>query len=602
MKRSIIILASLFSLVLSSCLKEEKDYFDDNAAVRIEKAVKDAIAVLEGAENGWAVKYYPNPTQTYGGFNLFFKFANGEVTVCSEIDDASTTDSSLYSVGQEAGPTLSIDTKNDLINYFVHPRNPDGYGSNYKGLEGDYLWTILSATPEKVLLKGVKSGSLYTLTPLETSDWTSEMQQYKNAASDMSLASYVCVVKGDSLECITTSEGSFMYRNLSIRQESDSGITTYAAPFIYTKTGIEFYEPLTINGVTAQNLEFKQEYYFGNEDDSFVIAGPTPIVSDNQLTYTDISTTYNSIKVTVKPSNTDTYFVAAFRPEEIAGYTDKQLRTAICGLVGKGDLYSGDKSLSFGNLYDETEYVLIGFGIDSVALSPTTQIFRQSVTTAALPLSEMSDGYKAWIGTWDITSASSEKSKTSYTFTVEIRPQTLNSTYLVRGWGYTSVKDDYEVSVKYVSSTEGFQIYTTQVGYSSAGGILTLKPRYQSLSTGSFGLLNTSGYLLYAKPDSDGTGKITGGEGTLSSGGAFIITSADYWDVRNGSNYYLTAMEPYVYQDFFVGPYTMVRTSPSYGSKAQAMSCAVGMKQAVARAAGSECTGEKVSAEAQALD
>ena len=166
MKKLAIILLGLFPLVLSSCLKEEEDYFDKSASARIEEAVKNAISVLEGAENGWAVKYYPNPTQTFGGFNLFFKFDDGTVTVSSEIESASTTATSLYSVGQEAGPTLAIDTKNELINYFAHPRNPDGYGSNYKGLEGDYLWTVLSATPEKVMRRGVKSGSLKTLTPL----------------------------------------------------------------------------------------------------------------------------------------------------------------------------------------------------------------------------------------------------------------------------------------------------------------------------------------------------------------------------------------------------------------------------------------------------
>ena len=240
MKKLAIILLGLFPLVLSSCLKEEEDYFDKSASARIEEAVKNAISVLEGAENGWAVKYYPNPTQTFGGFNLFFKFDDGTVTVSSEIESASTTATSLYSVGQEAGPTLAIDTKNELINYFAHPRNPDGYGSNYKGLEGDYLWTVLSATPEKVMLRGVKSGSLYTLTPLETSDWASEMQAYKNAASDMEFPSYVCVVKGDSLECITTSEGKFLYRNLTIRQETDKGIESYAA--LYEKDAAELRE------------------------------------------------------------------------------------------------------------------------------------------------------------------------------------------------------------------------------------------------------------------------------------------------------------------------------------------------------------------------
>ena len=71
------------------------------------------------------------------------------MTVSSEIESASTTATSLYSVGQGSGVTLAIDTKNELINYFAHPRNPDGYGSTQRGLEGDYLWTVQGATPER---------------------------------------------------------------------------------------------------------------------------------------------------------------------------------------------------------------------------------------------------------------------------------------------------------------------------------------------------------------------------------------------------------------------------------------------------------------------
>lgn len=578
MKKLAILLLGVLPLVMNSCLKEENDYFDKSASDRLEEAVAKAISVLEGAEHGWAVKYYPNPTQAFGGFNLFFKFADGQVTVCSEIASAAKTVTSLYSMGQEAGATLTFDTKNELINYFVHPRNPDGYGSNYKGLEGDYLWTVLSAEPEKVLLRGVKSGSLYTLTPLQTDDWASEMQQYKNAASDMEFPSYVCVVKGDSLECITTSEGKFLYRNLTIRQETDKGIKSYAAPFIYTKTGIELYEPLTINGVTAQQLELKEDYYFANEDDSFIISGPKPVMSDNTLAYGTPETTFNSIKVSVTPSNSDKYFVTAFLPSEIAGFTDKQLRNAICEQLSAGDLYSGDKTLTFNYLYDNAEYVLIGFGVDEVSMSSSTQIFRATVKTGTLP-DTASDGYKAWLGTWTVTSASSEKSKTSYSFDIEIRPRTINGTYLVRGWGYTIIKDDYEVDANYISSTKGFQLFKREVGTLGDGGKLTLLPRYINPATGAYGIINTSAYLLYAQPDGEGKGTVTGRTGSLSGGGSFTITSADLWNVKGGSNYYLNVMDPYTYQDFFVGPYTMVKKSNGYGPSARSMQTAMGIQK-----------------------
>ena len=54
---------------------------------------------------------------------------------------------------------------------------------------------------------------------------------------------------------------------------------------------------------------------------------------------------------------------------------------------------------------------------------------------------------------------------------------------------------------------------------------------------------------------------------------------ADFWNVKNGSNYYLQAMDPYTYQDFFVGPYTMVRKSTDYGPSGRSVANAMGIEE-----------------------
>ena len=128
MKKSTIITLLLLAVptLLTSCLFDEEDLFDKSASERIEAAKQEAKTILESAENGWHVRYFPSPTQEFGGYNLFFKFSDGKVTVASEIEsDPSTTETSLYSLGEDLGVTLNFDTKNALINYFVHPRNPD---------------------------------------------------------------------------------------------------------------------------------------------------------------------------------------------------------------------------------------------------------------------------------------------------------------------------------------------------------------------------------------------------------------------------------------------------------------------------------------------
>lgn len=68
--------------------------------------------------------------------------------------------------------TLNFDTKNSVINYFVHPRNPDGLGSTYKGMEGDYKFMVMETSPERIRLRGIISGNSYILTPMPSdADW-----------------------------------------------------------------------------------------------------------------------------------------------------------------------------------------------------------------------------------------------------------------------------------------------------------------------------------------------------------------------------------------------------------------------------------------------
>ena len=52
MKKILILLA--LPLLFNSCLKDDEDKFSKSATERIEEAVKEAITVLQGAENGWS--------------------------------------------------------------------------------------------------------------------------------------------------------------------------------------------------------------------------------------------------------------------------------------------------------------------------------------------------------------------------------------------------------------------------------------------------------------------------------------------------------------------------------------------------------------------
>ena len=94
MKKLIILLAVL-PLVLSSCLKDDKDAFGKTASERIREVQEGTEKALTGAANGWLMEYYPSATQEYGGIAIYMKFQNGTVTVTSEAGGAGKTAESL---------------------------------------------------------------------------------------------------------------------------------------------------------------------------------------------------------------------------------------------------------------------------------------------------------------------------------------------------------------------------------------------------------------------------------------------------------------------------------------------------------------------------
>jgi len=117
MKKILILLA--LPLLFNSCLKDDEDKFSKSATERIEEAVKEAITVLQGAENGWRMELYPESERIYGGYTLFLKFnADNTVVASSENFAAGKTESSYYSVVAESGPVLAFDTNNDIIHFY----------------------------------------------------------------------------------------------------------------------------------------------------------------------------------------------------------------------------------------------------------------------------------------------------------------------------------------------------------------------------------------------------------------------------------------------------------------------------------------------------
>lgn len=237
-------------LLAAACTPEEDDIFSDSSANRADAAIAADMQVLTGAANGWVMEYYPEASQSYGGYNLLLSFSeDGHVTVAGDIvSDPTATTTSLFSVKQSAGIVLSFDTYNEIFHFFSTPSNSQGGGNGY-GLEGDYDFLILEATPQQIRLKGKKSGSYAVMTPME-GDWATYLREIQGAEAAMQSSSF------EISDGTNTATASLNYRTLVINYTDGDEALSMTVPFIVTLTGYKFYEPITLWGKTLTGFTY----------------------------------------------------------------------------------------------------------------------------------------------------------------------------------------------------------------------------------------------------------------------------------------------------------------------------------------------------------
>lgn len=179
-KQGIYIWFLLTVFILGACKRTEDPIFDKNSAERLNEAVEHAYGILQGSPNGWMMKYYPASTMEFGGYTLFVDFVSDkDATLTSDINKNSITSS--YAVIAEGGPVLTFNGYNKVIHYFSEPGADSGVGAADSGLRGDFEFIVIEATPEKVTLKGKKSGNIVEMTPLG-SDATQVIEDYQTEA------------------------------------------------------------------------------------------------------------------------------------------------------------------------------------------------------------------------------------------------------------------------------------------------------------------------------------------------------------------------------------------------------------------------------------
>jgi hypothetical protein len=167
--KSIIILNILIVFLLSACKFEESNLFDKSAAERLAEAQVEYKQVLCNATNGWKFNYFPD--SEHQGYNFVMKFyPSGEVKMTAKNSLTANVvkrDSCAFEIIADNGPVLSFNTYSDagVFHVFADPIESEG-GEQGKGYNGDYEFIVISATAEKVVLKGKKRGLYFDLYPL----------------------------------------------------------------------------------------------------------------------------------------------------------------------------------------------------------------------------------------------------------------------------------------------------------------------------------------------------------------------------------------------------------------------------------------------------
>ena len=305
MKRYIILLITL-SLV-ASCSYKEEDAFEQKPANRTNNTLETYKNTLEG-DTYWQLSYFPRVSRSFlklprmdhsiGGYNIFLKFKDGKVSASAEFMPNNDEYTTYFSYRNTEAITLSFDTYSDVLHHF---RRTSGQFPNARG--GDIELEILEPINNGFSILGRSSATKMTLTK-----FTGNRQEYLNK-----VRANTETLKGKGLN--TTQIGGKAvtmvlfpsYRQIAFSYDDQN----VQQAFIVTDKGLKFYEPVTVNGVTLDELYINEaKTALTTPDNSVTItfqaapiqitATPMKIWFDQGFVSDKFLTTYNTVDSWVK--------------------------------------------------------------------------------------------------------------------------------------------------------------------------------------------------------------------------------------------------------------------------------------------------------------
>ena len=241
------ILCVMAGMSLQSCLHDDKEFFDEPAANRIESTVENTQKLLESAENGWELQYYTGEGYTGGGYTFLLNFKNGKVTVAGDPEVATSTEraTSSFAVDRSMGPVITFNTYNSILHALGTPTM-----DNIQGEQGDWEFVVTKLTQDSIFVRGKKWGNNMVFTRLpQTVDWKEHLDSIATVLSKLN-DNYVASSDESKVIEINSATRRIAYKN-------DLGSTS-ELPFIVTPTGVQALEEVNIGNVQSSRFELTQ--------------------------------------------------------------------------------------------------------------------------------------------------------------------------------------------------------------------------------------------------------------------------------------------------------------------------------------------------------
>lgn len=240
----IALLLALPALFLQSCLKDQEDVFDSPYSKRVSDFLQQAQDTLVKAPYGWALDYYPESNQQYGGVAYTIRFTRDNAIVRYENNPDDGEVKSRYSMKDDSGPVLSFDTYNDFLHVYATPKDGE-----YRGKEGDFEFVIDSIGSDRIKLKGKKSENTMYLRKL-TADAAEYMEKVTEVSADFIFSEMKVTVGGKPYSIVITDLDN---RQLALY---DGNTLVGTSAYAFTDHGIRLYLPVTVNGVRIQDFTY----------------------------------------------------------------------------------------------------------------------------------------------------------------------------------------------------------------------------------------------------------------------------------------------------------------------------------------------------------